>query len=543
MDKRKSALTPALSPRLIITHIFLDLWRVSQSAINWCCHSYSDEWLRFLTPTYNMATTLPRRVGREHCASAPFRFKSGSTQPAEWATHEFGQAIMPDRRHHRRLCMIATAFAEKPTAPIPQACPNAAEAKAAYRFMENEAIAPAALRQAHHQATLERVRAHRLVLAVQDTTALNYSTHPQTAGLGPLGSHSPKTIGLFLHSTLALTATGQPLGLLHNAVRVRRQSRGLRASRHKRKLAQKESYKWVESLQACQALAPQCPQTRLVNVADREGDLYALFAQALRVPDSSRVHLLVRARHDRPLADRAGTLWAEVGRQRVAAKLSVLVGRKADQPSRVARLNLRFCAVQLQASGGAGQPPLQVWAIEAREVSAPGGATPIVWRLLTTLPVTNAKEAAEKVGWYAQRWQIEVLHKVLKSGCQIEQRQLETAERLERVLAIDLVVAWRILALCKAARELPNDPISDWLPTAQWQALCCYVYQRTRPPPRKPPGVRLAVRWIAQLGGFLARKSDGEPGTKTLWRGLQQLEAMTNMWRLFQDQERSPKCG
>jgi hypothetical protein len=510
-------------------------------AINGCCHSYSGEWLEFLTPTYNMATTLSRRVGRGQCASASFRFQSGATQPAEWATHEFGQAVLPDRRHHRRLCLIATAFAQKPTAPIPQACPNGAEAKAAYRFMENEAIAPAALRQAHHQATLERVRSHRVVLAVQDTTALNYSTHPQTAGLGSLGSHSPKTIGLFLHSTLALTPSGQPLGFLHNAVRAR-SGAGKLAHCHRRKLEHKESYKWVESLQACQALAPRCPQTLLVNVADREGDLYELFAQALRVPDAARVHLLVRARHDRRLADRTGTLWEEVGRQRVAARLPLLVGRKGDQPSRVARLNLRFCGVQLKAPGGSGQPPLQVWAIEAREVSAPGGVTPIVWRLLTTLPVTNAKAAAEKVGWHAQRWQIEVIHKVLKSGCQIEQRQLATAARLERVLAIDLVVAWRILALCKAARELPDDPISQWLPTAQWQALCCYVYQRTRPP-KQPPGVRQAVRWIAQLGGFLARKSDGEPGTKTLWRGLQHLEAMTKMWRLFHDKERSPNCG
>jgi hypothetical protein len=156
--------------------------------------------------------------------------------------------------------------------------------------------------------------------------------------------------------------------------------------------------------------------------------------------------------------------------------------------------------------------------------------------------VTCAQEAVEKVAWYAQRWQIEVVHKVLKSGCQIEQRQLETAQRLERALSVDLVVAWRILALCKAARELPKDPISNWLPAAQWQALCCYVYRRTSPP-KAAPSVRQAVRWIAQLGGFLARKSDGEPGTKTLWRGMQQLNAMTNMWRLFHEKKRSRKCG
>jgi hypothetical protein len=206
-------------------------------------------------------------------------------------------------------------------------------------------------------------------------------------------------------------------------------------------------------------------------------------------------------------------------------------------------LSIRFCAVDLKApSRKADQPPIQLWAIEAREGRGPKGGTPILWRLLTTLPVTCPEEAIQKVTWYAQRWQIEVIHKVLKSGCQIEQRQLETAQRLERALSIDLVVAWRILALCKAAREMPEDPISNWLPTAQWQALCCYVHQRTTPP-KTAPGVRQAVRWIAQLGGFLARKSDGEPGTKTLWRGLQQLEAMTNMWLVFRGKGAKQKCG
>jgi len=451
--------------------------------------------------------------------------------------HEFAHAALPDQRHRRRLHMMATAFAQKPTAPIPQACPSWAEAKAAYRFLENDKILASAIRQAHHQATLQRVSSHPVVLAVQDTSTLNYSTHPKTQGLGPIGSHSPKTIGLLLHSTLAVTPAGQPLGFLHNAVRVRR-GRRLAAKRHRRKLAQKESYKWVESLSACQALAPLCSQTTLVNITDREGDLYELFVRALSAP-GPKVHLLVRARHDRKLADQDHTLWQEVARQRVAATLSVLVGRRGDQPSRVAKLNIRFSNVHLKApSRKASQPPIDLWAIEAREISPPKGSAPILWRLLTTLPVTCAQEAIEKVSWYAQRWQIEVIHKVLKSGCQVEQRQLESAQRLERVLSVDLVVAWRVLALCKAARELPEDPISDWLPLAQWQALCCYVHRQTTPA-KTAPSVRQAVRWIAQLGGFLGRKSDGQPGTQTLWRGLQQLDAMTNMWQLYHEKRRS----
>jgi len=468
-------------------------------------------------------------------------FKTAPTQPADWVINEFAQAALPDRRHRRRLQMIATAFAQKPTAPIPQACGSPAEAKAAYRFVENDAIRPAAIREPHHQATLQRVCLHPIILAVQDTTTLNYSTHPCTQGLGPI-CHTRKALGLLLHSTLAVTPAGQPLGFLHNAVRARDRRARVR-SRERRKLADKESYKWIESLAACQAVAPLCPDTMLVNITDREGDLYDLFVQALRVPEESRVELLVRARHDRKLAEGSATLWQQVAHQPVAATLQVRVGRRGDQPSRLASLNIRFCAVQLKApKRKAQQPALPLWAIQAQEIHPPKGTTPIVWQLLTTLPVTSAAEAIERVRWYAQRWQIEVIHKVLKSGCKVEQRQMETAQRLERALSVDLVVAWRILALCKAARELPDDPISDWLPAAQWQTLWCYVHQRTTVPERSPT-VRQAVRWIAQLGGFLGRKSDGEPGTTTLWRGLQQLEAMTKMWALCHSTKRRQKCG
>ena len=160
-----------------------------------------------------------------------------------------------------------------------------------------------------------------------------------------------------------------------------------------------------------------------------------------------------------------------------------------------------------------------------------------MWRLLTTLPVTSVAEACVRVSWYAQRWQIEVIHKVLKSGCKIEQRQLETAARLERARAVDQVVAWRLLALCKAARAQPDETVSAWLNQAEWEALWCQVHQCATPP-KTPPSVRQAVRWIAQLGGFMARKGDGEPGPITLWRGLHRLNDLTAMWRLCHSNKR-----
>ena len=454
---------------------------------------------------------------------------------SDWATHELAHAKLPDQRLVKRLVSIATHFAQHPTAAIPQACGSWPGTKAAYRFFDNDAVQSEAILAAHVQATVQRIQAHPVVLCAQDTTTLNYSTHPQTRGLGPISNNRDKTLGLFLHSTLALTPAGQPLGLLQ-AQTWARTGRHFGRSSHQRNRtprAQKESQKWMESLNACQALAVQCGGTTLVNVADREGDLYDLFQQALAPSAAPRVHLLVRAQHDRQVAHPQKYLWDFLAAQRPQARLQIQVPRKDGQPGRLATLAIRLAPVTLRAPClKEDQPPVSLWAVEAREMRPPKGAKPICWRLLSTLPVITAEGAIEKIRWYALRWQIEVIHKVLKSGCQIEQRQLETTARLRRVLMVDLIVAWRVLSLCKAARQTPEGLASDWLSSEEWRALWCYQHERPCPPRRSPP-LRQAVRWIAQLGGFLARRSDGEPGPIVVWRGLRELQAITAAWKRF----------
>lgn len=453
----------------------------------------------------------------------------------DWAAHEFAHAPLPDRRLVSRLITTATDFALRPTASIPQACGAWSKAKAADRLFDHNDIAPEDILASHVRATVQRAAAHPIVLCVQDTTSLNYSTHPQTKGLGPIGNNRRKTIGLFLHSTLALTPSGQPLGLCHAQSWARStQTFGRSAQpRNRTPRPEKESQKWMESFQACQRLASECADTTLVNVADREGDLYDLFVAALAPAAGPPVHLLVRAQHNRQVAHPQKYLWEFLGSRRVAGRLKIKVPRQDGQPGRLATLSIRWACVTLRPPClKEDQLPLRLWAVEARERRPPKGATPICWRLLTTLPVESLEAALEKVRWYVQRWQIEILHKVIQSGCQIEQRQLETAARLQRVMMVDLIVAWRVLALCKAGREAPEGWASDWLSADEWRALWCYQHQSGQPP-CQPPSVREAVRWIAQLGGFLARRRDGEPGPIVVWRGLQELRAITAAWQRF----------
>jgi hypothetical protein len=205
--------------------------------------------------------------------------------------------------------------------------------------------------------------------------------------------------------------------------------------------------------------------------------------------DYHQSELLDASPDRRPGAHPQKHLWDFLSAQRLSARLKIHVPRTNGLPARLATVAIRFAPVTLRPPClKEDQAPVTLWAVEARETRPPKGVTPVCWRLLTTLPVTTAQVAVEKVRWYAQRWQIEVIHKVLKSGSQVEQRQLESAPRLARVVMVDLIVAWRVLGLCKAGRETPDGLASDWLSAEEWRALWCYVHERARPPSLRQAG-------------------------------------------------------
>ncbi len=168
----------------------------------------------------------------------------------------------------------------------------------------------------------------------------------------------------------------------------------------------------------------------------------------------------------------------------------------------------------------------------AQEENPPPGMEAVSWLLLTTLAITCFEDVVQCLRWYSYRWLIERYHYVLKSGCRLEQLQLEAADRIHRALATYTIVAWRLLWITYLARYHPDTPADTVLQTHEWQALYCTIHQ-TPLPPDVPPNLRACVRWIAQLGGFLARKQDGEPGVKTIWQGLRRLHDITQTWLLL----------
>lgn len=452
--------------------------------------------------------------------------------PADWAEQEFGAVQLPDARLKRRLLTLARDFHARPTANLPQACGSRAAAKAAYRFFDHPKATMQTLLAAHFEATAQRMAAQPIVLAVQDTTSLNYTAHAATDGLGPIGTKPQGPQGLIVHSTLAFTPQGLPLGFLDVQCWARdAEDFGKKARRASAPIEQKESNKWLKSYQAVAAVAARQRSTQIISVGDREADLYELFA--LAASHAGGPGLLVRARHNRALVGEQACLWPTMQAQPVAAVQPLALPRRGNQAARQAQLEIRFAAVSLQPpKGHARQQPIAAWAVLASEVQAPEGAQPLQWMLLTTLEVSTPEQALQKLQWYTKRWGIEVMHRTLKSGCRIEDRQLASVARLQACLAIDLVVAWRICHLTMLARTQPNAPCTLHFEEAQWQSLMIFTDRNPVAPPT-PPTLREAVRRVAGLGGFLARKADGEPGTECLWRGLQRLDDITQACTFF----------
>lgn len=469
---------------------------------------------------------------REILCTAPEIFLGDRPRPEypqDWVEEEFGTVELYDSRLKSRLFSLARDFYGQPQAPIPQACESAAKTKAAYRFFENDKITMQTLLRAHVESTVERIKEHKIVLAVQDSSTLNYTAHPATEGLGPINTMKDGAVGLLLHDTMAFTEDGTPLGLLDAQCWARDpKDKGKSQRRKQLPIEQKESMKWLKSYRAAAEVQKLCPETMLVSVGDRESDIYELFLEACKDPKGPKLLVRCDQSHNRKVDELH--LWERMCNEPVAGYQKVRVPRKGSRPARDAKLEVRYAKLTLKPPRSKDYKPVTVWIVWAREIDYNAEVkSPLDWMLLSTVEVTTFEQAIERLQWYTKRWGIEVYHRTLKSGCKIKDRRLGTAHRLEACLAIDMVVAWRIHHLTKLGRETPDVPCTVFFEEAEWKAL--YTFKnKTFQLPEKEPSLREVMRMTASLGGFLGRKGDGEPGTITLWRGLQRLEDITAMY-------------
>ncbi len=454
--------------------------------------------------------------------------------PADWTEQEFGTVQFFDERLKRRLYRLAADFFAQPGELIPQASNGSvAKTKAAYRFFENSNVDMQTLLRPHIESTIGRLHAQSVVLAVQDTTSLNYTGHPPE-GVGPIDNDQNSAVGLELHDTMAFTVEGVPLGLLNVQCWARDPDQvGKKHLRHQLPIEEKESKKWLVSYRALTEIQRLCAKTMLVSIGDREADVYELFHEATQDPSGPK--LLVRAERTRsrkvvkPRDDNEG-LWERMEAEPVAGLLDVAVPRRGSRPARTARLQVRFAQVVLKPPVTSKLPPLSIWAVSAREVGYRKEVKePISWVLLTTLKTENFEDACQRLSWYGRRWGIEVYHRIIKSGCRIEDRRLNDVQSTEACLAVDLVVAWRVYWLTMMGRERPDTPCDQILSEEEWHVLSAWASGKV---PDTPPNTQQAMRWIGKMGGWLARGKQDNPGTTCMWRGLARLPTMAEGYLL-----------
>ena len=443
----------------------------------------------------------------------------------EWIENEMETLDLGDPRRKERVKRMIEQFSLNPGASIPKASGSWADTKGAYRALAAAEVSAEEIRLAHARATAERCGELQRVLVVQDTTALSFNTRPATRGLGLLTKEG--TRGLLVHSGLAVTPDGLPLGIVHQQVWARDEHERTRHTRRKRLVEEKESFRWLETVDAVESLLPKDLEVWVAG--DREADLFELFAMARR----ERLHLVVRAAHDRKVeSDEAQYLLQAAERAPVLGEMEVAVPRSRTREARTATLRVQACTLKLAPPrnhlGRKDLSPIPMSVVRVREVeTTPEGEEPVEWLIVTTVPVYTLARAVEIVEAYAQRWKIERYHYVLKSGCRIEDLQLESADRIERALAIYTVVAWRLMYMTYVARIAPELPCTAVLEADEWQALFVVGSRRPKPLPERTPTVGEAVRMVAMLGGFLGRKGDGEPGIQSIWTGFRRLMDFT----------------
>ena len=439
-----------------------------------------------------------------------------------WAENEFGSAELGDIRRTRRLVQIAAGAAGEVGAALSSVC-GGSGAQAVSRLFSREETTLDSVLECHKRQLGSRSSGEECLLAVQDTTMLDFSRHRSTVGLGPLGSDHG--LGLLMHSVLAVNEEGVPLGIMGEQIWARDSSQtGSRYNRRSKRTEDKESAKWLRGLEQAQSTTPS--SMSVIVIGDRESDVYALFA----APRRENVDLLVRLAYNRAVVDNdAGYVRDAINSADVVGSYEIDVPRQGSRKARKARLEVRITSVWLKRpiNNKIDMLPerIRVQVVQAVEVDAPDGVDFLNWILLTTCKIDNFAEAYRAIRRYSRRWIIEEFHRVLKSGCRVEQMQFESTESILPAIALLSIVAWRVLHLTKIARTSPQAEASQVADADELAALSSWLHSKGC----KDYVIQTVSQFtvaVARLGGFLGRKSDGMPGTKTIWQGLRNLEML-----------------
>ena len=450
-----------------------------------------------------------------------------------WADNEFGGASLGDVRLSNRLVKCAATQALAPTASFPEAAgAGKADVMGYYRLIDHPdttRVTPENILAPHRERTLRRMQQAKTVLCIQDGSDLNFATHGRCRDLELIGKNrgSAGTLGLHMHTMLVVDGNGVPLGVPHIEYGSPQKNAQLGTERPPRK-----TERWMRGLRACSAMASELRGVRPVSVMDREADVFEIFAEQHRL---GNIDIIVRAKNNRRLVRGHPKLFDMVGAQPALETIEIAVARRSARraagsqrrqelrPARTAHAKLRWKEVTLPPPNGATnrQTPVTMTILHLLEETPPeDGGKPLEWLLLTTLPVKSAKQARKILEFYALRWRIEDYFKIVKSGCKVEHLNHRTADRIERAVTINAVIAWRIAAMTLLGRETPELDASVMFSDYELSALEVFAKPRNLDPPHD---LAAAILIMAIMGGYLNRKNAPPPGHKIIWRGYTRL--------------------
>ncbi len=456
--------------------------------------------------------------------------------PLLWAAATFGSVQLADPRRTRRAVSIAQALATETGASLPKQLHDGAALEATYRFLHSGHVSYEELIRPHVQATQHDCREQREVLLIQDTTEVDYQHHPKTSGLLPIGNGSHH--GFLLQSVLAVVPQSrQVLGIAHQEPFLRKEAPP-KETKHQRLQRERESQVWERSIQA---LGSPPEGVRWVHVGDRYCDIFSFLRLCrelkcdfvIRAAQDRCVDLLVeqaerpvlaRSHHAARPSPPAEHLFEVLGRWPAQASSTVEITASQKHKARTAKVLLSWQPLRRlspRSQESKGWHPLLVWVIHVWEPEPPEGVEALEWVLLSSLPTQTQEQAEQRVDWYRARWMVEDFHQGLKTGCQLEQRQIQDYEGLRTMLGFLSPMAVRLMQLRAASRQDPEQPASQVLPLDVVEVVA-HLDQRTA----STMTVQQCWHAIARYGGYLGRKSDGPPGWKTLWRGWLHIQTL-----------------
>ena len=420
-----------------------------------------------------------------------------------WGEAEFSGCGVEDKRESKSLANMADRLLINPELSFSSAVGNSLR-QAAWRIFSKEEVDVGC---GHYKQTSARCKGYETILVSQDTTDINYQTHYATSGLGDLGGRKDKGhAGICLHTAMAITPQGLPLGLVGQNIWAPVAS-GRPQRLWKYALEEKESYRWVEALQWTSQYLQHIK--RVIVVSDRESDFY----EYINAPRKNNIELLFRVHYLNRLVyyqEKKQVLDAIFLEEFV--KVSVFIPKAKDRKARTTQMQVSWGKIICPPSTGKQGNPVTLWLVKAVEIMPPKGEKAITWHLLTTIPVLDQATALLMLNFYRLRWMIERWHLVLKQGMQLERLQFDNLIRLSNAIKLVSIVAWQLLCFKQLAAQVPDQPAEEVFEPLQLEVL------------KKQKGVnqltlRQALIVIATLAGFTPSKKQPLPGEKTIWKG------------------------